>query len=375
MNILLAPDSFKGSLSGQRFCEVAGQALWALRPDLHLHFLPLADGGEGTLNALQTLDAQRITLPVHDPLHRPHRASYLWFAQRRTAIVELAEASGLQLLRMNERNPLLTSTLGTGELLADAMARGAETLLVGLGGSASNDGGMGILQALGFRFYDQEGDEIEPCGAALLNIHHIEPPAQRPYEKLRLLVGCDVDNPLLGETGAAMMYAGQKGASREECRWLEQGMSQFVEQVEAQFQCNIAQAAGSGAAGGAAAGLQLLGAELCSGFDLIADFLNLRKLLEEQSFDWIITGEGEYNRQSEHGKVPVALARLAKEFDVPVIAVVGGRDRDNEAVFAQGFQAIFSLQHRPMSAEQSMADAEKLLFEQIQNIARLIIPR
>jgi len=304
LKIAIAPDKFKGSLSGLEFCEAVDKGLRKHAPNLEIVNLPLADGGDGTVEVLKYyLNGELITLPVCDPLMREVRASYLYSEEKKTAFIEMAEASGIRLLSDGEANPLLTSTYGTGELINDALDRGVEHIILGIGGSATNDAGMGMARALGYRFLDNEVRELKGVGKDLLDLDSIDiRQVNRKIKKVKFDIACDVDNPLYGPDGAAYVYAPQKGANLDMVEDLDFGLFTFNEVVNLEFGIDFKNVKGAGAAGGLGAGCMLfLNAKLNSGIELIKQEANFDVNIKDA--DWIITGEGKLDSQTLSGKV------------------------------------------------------------------------
>ncbi|RUT78270.1 glycerate kinase [Ancylomarina longa] len=304
MKIIIAPDKFKGSLTGMEFCSAIEEGIKKHIDDVVMVKLPLADGGDGTVEVLKYyLDGEMISLEVNDPLHRKVNASYLYSASKKTAFIEMSAASGIRLLKEEEANPMLTSTYGTGELIADALKRGATHIILGIGGSATNDAGMGMARALGYRFFDSNRKELEGKGEDMIRLDFIDTSAVHyALKKVKFEVACDVDNPLYGINGAAHIYSPQKGASPDMVAQLDNGLIRFNKVVNDQFAMDLQHIKGAGAAGGLGAGCILfLNAQLNSGIELIkkvADFDN--KIMDA---DWIITGEGKLDSQTLSGKV------------------------------------------------------------------------
>jgi len=302
--IIIAPDKFKGSLTGIEFCNAVERGIKKHLKDVEIVKLPLADGGDGTVEALQFYTGgEFVSLKVNDPLLRKINASYLFSSEQEMAFIEMAEASGIRLLKTEELNPLQTSTYGTGELLSDAIRKGAKHIILGIGGSSTNDAGMGMARALGFRFFDKEVNELDGNGGDLNNLHSID----NSYVLEELIdvkfdVACDVDNPLFGPNGAAHIYSPQKGASPEVVKELDNGLQNFNKVVLNQFGKDLQNIPGAGAAGGLGAGCVLfLHAELRSGTNLIKDIANFDEQVKDA--DWIVTGEGKFDEQTFSGKV------------------------------------------------------------------------
>ncbi|MDX1795975.1 MAG: glycerate kinase [Hydrogenovibrio sp.] len=371
MNILIAPDSFKGSLEAARFCELAKNAVESILPDAQVVTMPMADGGEGMVDTLLSLaGSQKVSLTVSNPIGEPVEAYYNYLPESRTAIIEMAAASGLPLLQAHQRQARHTSTLGTGELIRDALDRGAKKLVLGLGGSATTDAGIGCLAALGFRFLDHNGDAVALNGEGLLSLASIQPP-ETDFAGIDVKVACDINNPLYGERGAAYVFGPQKGATAEEVIQLDQGLRNFARVVQRDLGLDVANIPGAGAAGGMGAGLVLIGGQLESGFQIVSELLAFEQLFETQDFDLVITGEGQFNEQSQYGKVPVEVAKVAKKHEVFVVGIVGGIDMDNAHIHALGIDAVFSITDRPLTLEECFAEAETLLFNLVQNITKL----
>ncbi|PCH66580.1 MAG: glycerate kinase [Bacteroidales bacterium] len=302
--IILAPDKFKGSLTGMEFCDAIERGIRKHTSDIEIIKLPLADGGDGTIEVLNFyLEGEMISVEVHDPLHRKINASYLYSEGKKTAYIEMAEASGIRLLKSDEVNPMLTNTYGTGELIKDALDRGVEHIILGIGGSATNDAGLGMARALGYTFFNQDKEELKGVGEDLMLLSSIDKSAVHPrLNKVKFEVACDVDNPLYGENGAAHIYSPQKGATPEMVLELDAGLQNFNEVLKKQFEVDLQEISGAGAAGGLGAGCILfLNAELSSGIDLIKKEAGFDTHIK--GADWIITGEGKLDEQTFSGKV------------------------------------------------------------------------
>ena len=304
MKIVIAPDKFKGALTGIEFCNAVERGIRKVVNEVELLKLPLADGGDGTVEALQFYTgAAYVTIEVNDPLNRKIKARYLYSSEKEMAFIEMAEASGIRLLKAEELDPMVTSTFGTGELVRDAIERGARHIILGIGGSSTNDAGMGMARALGFRFFDAEGAELEGKGRDLIRLHRIDPTnAMEEIAQVKFEVACDVDNPLYGSNGAAHVYSPQKGASPEVVEELDKGLRKFSSVVESQYGIDLQDIEGAGAAGGLGAGCVLfLNAQLKSGTALIKEVARFDELVGDAN--WIITGEGKFDEQTFSGKV------------------------------------------------------------------------
>lgn len=322
--ILLAFDSFKGSLTSSEVADAFEEGLRTVLPDCMVRKVCLADGGEGTAEALATsLNGEWVEAEVLDPLMRPVHARYGLVDNGRTAIIEMATASGLTLLTENERNPLKTSTYGTGQLIADALARGCRKLLIGIGGSATNDAGTGMLNALGFRFYDKEGHLLSGCGDSLERIAAIDVSHTLPQLKhAEIRVACDVTNPFCGPMGAAHIFAPQKGATPAMVECLDRGMSHLAEVIRQYNKVDVTNMPGAGAAGGLGGTFSaLLNAHLYQGVEMVLDALHFDALL--RGCDLVVTGEGRIDRQTLMGKAPSGVLKAASRQGIPTIAIGG----------------------------------------------------
>jgi len=368
MNILIAPDSLKGSLTARQAAAVMVGAVKKACPTAALKTLPLSDGGEGALEVWEHMGVGRVVSALaEDPLGRAMEANYFQFHDG-SAWVELSQASGLVLLNEAERNPLKTSTRGTGMLVIHALERGARRVTIGLGGSATNDGAAGILAGLGFELLDEEGRAVVPCGGELIRIQKVVPPKDWDAA-VQFSVACDVDNPLLGPRGASAVYGPQKGADARAVELLESGLRHWAEVLEECFGRSVAEVAGGGAAGGAAAGLMgALGAELRSGFALIAEALELDKALEEA--DVVLTAEGMLDGQSLSGKATVELCKRAKKAGCETWVFAGGVVGSAEEFAQAGVDHAVQLRPEDWSVAESMAQAEALLAEKVEEAFR-----
>jgi len=341
--ILLAFDSFKGSLTSREVADAFEEGVRSVLPDCVVKKVCLADGGEGTAEALVgTLGGKWIEVEVSDPLMRPIRACYGVVDDGRTAIIEMASASGLTLLAEEERNPLKTSTYGTGQLIADALKRGCRKLLIGIGGSATNDAGTGMLCALGFRFFDAEGISLAGCGESLERIATIDSSHILPELKtVDIRVACDVTNPFCGPQGAAYIFASQKGADRQMVEQLDRGMHHFAEVIREYNKLDVTNISGAGAAGGLGGAFNaLLGARLCRGVELVLDALHFEELLAGS--DLVVTGEGRIDHQTLMGKAPMGVLKAATHQNIPVIAI-GGSIEQSPELEQSGFSSILSI--------------------------------
>lgn len=355
MNILIAMDSFKGSLSSAEAGEAAAAGIRAVNPDAEINVVPLADGGEGTVEALvQATGGETVRTQVTGPLGEPVDAKYGILGDGKTAVIEIAEACGLPLVPEDMRDPMKATSHGVGELIRDAVRRGADKLIIGLGGSATNDAGVGMLQALGYRFLDGSGEDVPRGGAALRAIRSIDGTGALPeLKRLRIRVACDVNNPLYGERGAAYIYGPQKGATPNMVEELDKGLRNFAEVVHQQYKLDLQQISGAGAAGGLGAAFAgILNADLESGIGLILDTIRLEEKLKDA--DVVITGEGRMDAQSSMGKAAMGVAGLAKEHGKPVIALAGSVSKEAAELNRMGITAYFSIMQEVVSLEEAM---------------------
>lgn len=365
MRILIAPDKFKGSLTAVEAAEAIYEGFFRVFPDAHFDRTPIADGGEGTASLFrENMQDEEVRVPAHDALGREISATYSWLPNQQTAVIEMSEASGLWRLQPSERNPLHASTFGTGELVAHALERGAKKILVALGGSATNDAGVGMAKALGWKFFDATENEMEPQAGNFSMIQRILPPPSAATCEITAL--CDVTNPLLGPHGATRIFGPQKGATPAMIETLEMGLEHLANLCHIQLESDYRNIPGAGAAGGMGFGLlTFCGASLEPGFQAVARLLGLSERI--LSSDLVLTGEGRLDRQSEHGKGPVALARIAREHGKPVIAFAGSIEGSTEA-----FDACIPIADGPLLLEESQRRAGELLRAAAERTARLL---
>ena len=374
MRIVIAPDSFKECLSATRVAFAISEGIRKVAPETEIISIPVADGGEGTVEALVTATSGKIvTVPAVDALNRPIQSFYGVLGDGKTAVIEMAAASGIELLAPEERNPLVTSTYGAGLLLKSAMEAGFEEIILGIGGSATNDGGAGMAQALGFRLLDKNDNPIGPGGGSLNQLNRIERANAHPMlQKTKITVACDVQNPLLGIAGATRVYGPQKGASAEMIEALEQNMSVFANVILRETGTNFSAVSGAGAAGGLGFGLMAFCmAKIRPGFELIGELTNLEKLISEA--DLVFTGEGRIDSQTAFGKTISGVAQLGKKNDVPVVALAGILSGNLEPLYCNGLTSAFAIANRPMSIEESKANAAELLARASEQVVRIMI--
>lgn len=339
MRVLIAPQEFKGTLTAREAAEAIATGLRRALPGAELDLLPLADGGSGTVAALvEATNGRYVESAGHDPLGRPVRARWGVLGDNQTAVIEMAAASGLSLLRPEERDPRRASTFGTGELVRAALDAGCRHIVVAAGGSATNDGGAGAAQALGARLLDAEGRELPPGGGALARLDRIDVAnIDTRLHESELIVATDVTNPLCGPDGASLVYGAQKGASEPIARELDAGLAHYALVIARDLGVDVADVPGAGAAGGLAAGLiAFCGARVLSGFDVVAESAGLRERIERA--DAAVTGEGRLDRQTAFGKTAAGVARMARAAGKPVIALVGSAEGGEEI-----FDKVFAL--------------------------------
>ena len=353
MKIVVASDSFKGSMSSMDVAQAAGEGIREVYPDCQVVAVNVADGGEGTVEAIvDALGGEIVVAKVSDPLGRPIEARY--GIAGKTAIIEMAAASGLPLLKTEERNPWVTSTYGTGEMIMDAIARGCRQFLVGIGGSATNDAGTGMLQAMGFRFYDPQGELITHCcGGSMHDIARIDDSAvPATVRECVFTVACDVDTPFCGPQGAAPVFAPQKGADAEMVRRLDAGMESLAKVIEEKYGMQVVPVAGAGAAGGmGGAFYAFLQANLKKGIDMVLDAIDFDATI--QGADLVITGEGKVDFQTAKGKTAAGVLARAKQQQIPVIAI-GGCVEMCDSLQQMGFAGIYPILEEKVPLEIAM---------------------
>lgn len=352
--IVLAIDSFKGCLSSKEIEQCIAEEIHRILPSCQTVCIPIADGGEGMLDTLiEATQGTFVSTQAHDPLMRIRPARYGILGDQRTAIIEMAEINGLTTLSPIERNPMKTSTYGTGELIKDALEKGFRRFIIGIGGSATNDAGMGMMQALGAHLYDKQGNELEQGGKIMEQIAHIDLNHLHPaLKEATFIVACDVQNPFCGPQGAAYVFARQKGANEEQIRQLDEGMRHLALLIERDFSYNINKVKGSGAAGGlGGAFATFLQAHLQSGIGLLLDAVDFDRKITNA--DWIITGEGKADRQTAEGKVPAGVLKRAKKANIPVM-LIAGKVEDKACLKQMGFARIVQVSPDNLPLEEAM---------------------
>ncbi|MBU8696519.1 glycerate kinase [Bacillus pumilus] len=373
MKIVIAPDSFKESLSAYETACAIERGFHAILPDAEYIKLPMADGGEGTVQSLvDATGGYIINHVVTGPLGDPVDAFFGMLGDGETAVIEMAAASGLHLVPQGKRNPLLTTSRGTGELMLAALDQGAKHVIIGLGGSATNDGGVGMMQGLGAAFLDQAGQELSPGGGTLHQLASIDLTGLDPrLQSVRLEAACDVDNPLTGERGASAVFGPQKGADEHMVQVLDKNLAHFAQIAEKQFNVSFEDAEGAGAAGGLGASLLgFLHADLQRGIDIVLKAVQFDDVIKEA--DLVVTGEGRIDQQTIYGKTPIGVAKAAKQYHLPVIGIAGSLSKDSAVVHEHGIDALFSIVPGVTSLSEAMRDGAIHVERTARNIAAVI---
>ena len=372
--IVIAPDSFKGSLTAPEVADAMAAGVRRVLPQAHIYSIPMADGGEGTVLALVAATRGRL---VHaetvNPLGDPIVAGYGILGDDRTAVIEMAAASGLPLIPPQQRNPLKTTTYGTGLLIRHALDNGCRKIIVGIGGSATNDAGTGMAQALGVRFFDYRGDEIDDymCGSKLADVKRIDMTGlHAAVPDCTITAACDVDNPLLGKNGCAHVYASQKGATPQMVAELEAAMNTFANVLETNIGTEIRDIPGTGAAGGLGAGLiAFLNATLQPGIDLVLEACRFKEQIQDASL--ILTGEGKLDTQTPFGKTIAGITKTASACKVPVVAIAGSIEHRDD-LFDMGLLSYFSICPGPISLIDAMASGRQLISQATERVMRIM---
>lgn len=373
MKIVVAPNALKGSLSARQAALAIATGIRRSIPDAEVIQIPVADGGDGIIDVFHDVfGGEMIRVKVPGPLFDEVEAEYLYLPEKSTAIVEMARASGLSLLREEQRCTGKATTLGTGALCKDALDRGAKTIIVGLGGSATTDGGIGFAAALGARFFDKNNSELLPIGDSLGDIAGIDLSGLTANTGVQWVAVCDVDNPLTGPRGAAAVYGPQKGASQTDVARLDAGLDNLSRCVQKQLGFNHSGRSGVGAAGGLGFGLvSFFGAELQPGVDVVLDAVELNEAIKDA--DLVITAEGGIDEQTAYGKAPAGVGLRSKQFDVPCVVIAGGINGDISALYDMGITACFSLCPGPVTLDDAMHNATPYLAHCSEQIARLFL--
>ena len=374
MKVVIAPDSYKGCLSALEVAKAMERGVLSVFPSAEVRKIPIADGGEGTVAALVTAtNGQLRQTEVTDPLGNKIIAHWGVLGDGRTAVIEMAAASGLPLVPKEKRVPRVTTTYGTGELIKAALAEGLAKIIIGIGGSATNDGGTGMARALGVRFLDAAGREVAAGGGSLAEICQIDTAGLDPRLKnTEIVVACDVDNPLCGTRGASAVFGPQKGATPEMVQQLDAGLAKYASCARQATGRDVAEKAGAGAAGGLGAGLMFFTpAQLKPGVEIVLDAVGFSDIVRDA--DFVITGEGRTDFQTAFGKAPVGVAKVAKTHGAPVFCISGGLGDGAEDVLAQGIDAVMSICDRPLSLEECMAAGAQLIEPAAARLCRIVM--
>lgn len=372
MKVVIAPDSFKESLTAKQVCDAIQAGLARVWHDAKFVAIPVADGGEGTVQSLvDATQGRLVEVKVMGPQGKRVEAFYGMLGDNQTAVIEMAAASGLHHVPLAQRDPKLTTSFGTGELIRHALDQGVTKLIIGLGGSATNDGGVGMLAALGARFTNADGEPIQLTGGGLRELTHIDLQDFDPrLQHCDILVACDVNNPLCGDKGASAVFGPQKGATPEDVQLLDGALRQFGLLTEKVTGKMVLESAGAGAAGGMGAALLAYAqARLRPGIEIVLETVKLAHQVSDA--DLVITGEGRIDSQTVHGKTPMGVAKVAKRFDVPVLALCGCTGDNYQAVYQCGIDAVFAAVPRAMSLENALKESDFNLADLAENVARL----
>ena len=369
---VLIPDSFKGTVSSTRVCELMAERIEKIFPGCAVQSIPVADGGEGSVDAFLTaVGGEKVTKQVTGPWFEQCSGYYGLIDNGATAVLEMAAAAGLPMVG-DHKDPRGTTTFGVGELLADAARSGAKRLVIGLGGSDTNDGGCGAAASAGVKFYNAAGESFVPVGGTLKDIERIDMSMRDPaFDKVEIVTMCDIDNPMYGETGAAYIFGPQKGADPEMVKFLDQGLRHLSEVIKRDVGVDVADMPGAGAAGAMGAGMvAFFGSRLQMGIETVLDTVEFDKAIADA--DIIFTGEGKIDSQSLRGKVVIGVARRAAKQDKPVIAIVGGADYDVDAAYGEGVTAIFPINRLPQDFSVLKEHSEENLGFAVENVLRAL---
>lgn len=373
MRIVVAPDSYKGSMSAMDVASAMEQGILETFPDAQVIKVPIADGGEGTTDSLVNATGGRFMKnEVIGPLGTRVEACWGILGDGKTAVIEMAAASGLMLVTQEDRNPLITTTYGTGQLMKAALDKGIRKLIIGIGGSATNDGGSGMARALGVRFLDSKGNELPNGGAALKNLASIDLSLLDPrVDETEILVACDVDNPLCGSRGASAVYGPQKGATPEMVHQLDEALRHYASIAQSPKGKDILQSPGAGAAGGLGAGLMLFTpAVLKPGIQIILEVTDFEEKVK--TADLVLTGEGRTDFQTAHGKAPVGVAEVANKHNVPTVCLSGGLGPGCDEVLEKGIAGLMSIVPYPMDLEECIESAREFVQRAAARLCRII---
>lgn len=375
LKIVISPDSFKGTLSAFEAAKSIEQGIKKLKPNATTVLLPIADGGEGTLATLiQCTNGQLKTAQVLDPIGREIKASYGILGDGKTCIIEMAQASGLTLLGEDERNPKIASSFGTGQLIQEALAQGYREFIICIGGSATNDGGVGMLRALGLRLLDVAGLEIETTIDGLQRIHHLDfTNWDKRIAHAYFSIACDVDNPLIGEKGATAIFGKQKGVPAHEIEYFDKALTKWADVIEREMGIQLHHYKGAGAAGGMGGALiAFLNGQFNQGVELVLKHLQFEQAIENA--DLIITGEGQSDQQTLHGKAPFGVLTYARKHDIPVALLSGTIAEEDKQILTQHFHYCGTVVHHSITTEMAMKEPAKYLTKASFELIRSIYP-
>lgn len=373
MKIIIAPDSFKESMTAKEACEAIEKGMKIALPNAEFIKVPMADGGEGTTQSLvDATEGKMYFVETTGPLGEKVKSKFGILGNGEIAVLEMASTSGLELVPREKRNPMITTTYGTGELIKKAMDMGAKTILIGIGGSATNDGGAGMIQALGGKLLDENGKQISFGGGELSKIKKIDlSELDSRIKNIKFIAACDVQNPLTGETGAANVFGRQKGATEEMVKTLDNNLKHYAELIRKDVKVDVENIPGAGAAGGLGAGLMaFLNAELRKGIDIVVEYSKLEEKIK--GADFVITGEGSIDSQTRFGKTPYGVVSVAKKYGIPNITLAGNVSKDIEILYDYGFDAIFSIMQGVDNLDNALKNGKVNLEKTAENIARLI---
>lgn len=371
--IVLAPDSFKESMSAKEACIAMERGIKKVNQDIKCVHVPMADGGEGTMQSLVDATNGKIySLEVVGPLGNKVQAEYGILGDREVGILEMASASGIHLVSLDKRNPLITTTYGTGELIKACLDKGVKKLLIGIGGSATNDGGAGVIQALGGKLLDKDGNELGFGGGELGKLHNIDLTNFDPRLKdVVVEVACDVNNPLCGEKGASNVFGPQKGATPDMVSLLDNNLKHYANIIKEQIGMDVLEVPGAGAAGGLGAGLMaFLNGTLKKGIEIVIEYSGLEEKVKEADMVW--TGEGSIDFQTQYGKTPLGVATIAKKYDKPVIAFAGRVGDNIDVLYKKGIDSIFGIMKGVTSIEEALEKGKENIEKTSENVIRLM---
>ena len=373
MKFVLAPDSFKESMTAKEAAEAMERGIKKAIPDAECIKVPMADGGEGTVQSLvDATDGEIIEVEVTGPDCNKVKAVYGILGDGKTAVIEMASASGIHLVKKEKRNPLYTTTYGTGELIKSALNKGVTNILIGIGGSATNDGGSGMLEALGAKFYDKYGDELAFGGGALEKLEKIDlSNFDERLKDVNIEVACDVNNPLTGENGASYIFGPQKGATEEMVKHLDNSLKNYAKVIREQLGCDVENVPGAGAAGGLGAGLMaFLDADLRKGVELVIKYTKLEEKM--QGADYVFTGEGSMDSQTVFGKTPFGVSTVAKKYNIPTIAFAGRIGDGVEELYKHGINSIVGILQGVTNLDEALRNGSENIQKTSENIARIL---